>query len=280
MKKKIAFVISGFLRDYSNINEIKKTIDKNNDKYEFYVFVNTYNYVGNYGKSARTDQTKSALLDKSKFNGIEIRHFNLIDYSNLVDDIKIYYDNNFDKIKNIIRSKNNCINFNSKCGRFKMAEIGLKFVKESNIKFDYVIQTRFDLVAKSMSKFEDVNKNHISGSFSKGLVHDLTENTILFNKLGVITDKIFMFCYEDLDKIINAISLDNIFNIINNIKIEDVNKLNFFDKKDNEETNLLNINESILYITLKNKGFSFLNNMNNPQLKDYVRLKTTFDNLS
>ena len=259
MKKKVALSLAGFLRGKENIKQIKRFINKNED-YEFYNFVVVYDRMGTKTKAYQGGQDKTEIINLETFLSFKCEYIEILKYDEVIILIKKFMYNNLDKLDSILpfdmSKSENIIQLHNILCRWYMSNFSLKLINKSDIKFDYVIQTRFDLKSKSLEKIKDVGNNIVSIHFRNEDNMKILNNTIFkLNYEGVVADTFFYYNFIDLDKMIKITEIDYILSCLKNKNLKSDFKI---------VGDFIKTNEFILMMVLIINKFKFENLKSKP----------------
>ena len=183
----------------------KNLINKNNIDIFFHTWSSKYNK-----RLIKLYKPKKYLIEKSKKFKLSIKDFSLKDID-IYDNIKLLKKNKI----NPINEYNNLIyrmqsRWHSQCKSIKILQ---KYKKEKKITYDFVIQTRFDIILNKKINFKILNKNIVH--LVKGTKHNKNE----------LYDTFFLSNYS------NAIKFNNIIDNLNEYPINPNNLIYKFLKK-------------------------------------------------
>lgn len=235
-KKKVAIVLPGFVRGRDNFEEVDKFIENNSDNYDFYKFISTYDKMGTKTKAYQGGQEETENVSLSTFNNFKYEKILISKYEDIVKYVSNKIEKKLDKLNIIlpfdISDKINKIKLHSALCQFHMYQLGLQLVKESEINFDYVIRSRFDLKSNSLDKIVDIEENMISVHFRFDNSMQLLNNTIFkLNYSGVVADTFYYFSYKNLEKVNEITNINFILKCFTSKKLKE--ELSKIDKTNN-----------------------------------------------
>lgn len=203
--------------------------------------------MGTKTKSWESDQTNTEDVTIDTFKNFKYEKLKICNYNEYIKEMEIFYnDNEKEKIRNETLK---CSLINTLC-RFDMGSKGIDLVKESDIKFDYIIQTRFDVESMSLPNIQTIEKNELAVCFLNNTSMDHFKNTKYYFKnisRGLPSCLFYYFDFSNIDKVIDAISKKFVFD-------------NFYSLEDKRDGILSHSTEGgiILLFTLKNFIFKKL----------------------
>ena len=204
VKKKVALLLSGFVRGTDNLDQVNKFIENNSDNYDFYKFISVYDVMGTKTKAYQGDQDKTELVSLSTFTNFKYEKILISDYADIVKYIENMIDKNLEKLNNVLPFdiSDKKVHLHNMLCRWHMANIGFGLVIDSEINFDYVIQTRFDLKSNSLDKIIDIQENMVSVHFRYDNSMQKLNNTIFkLNYQGLVSDAFYYFNYKNIEKV-------------------------------------------------------------------------------
>ena len=176
---RVAYLLSGFVRKLSYLNEIKNFLELNKE-HHIDLYSNTYNVLGSEFKepSNKRGYVDSVRIDGNFANGIlDFKKIQIEDYDQVDKEISLFAEENISLIK---KSPFNSFNkFSGKMGSVENEQTTLRvrYAQERNLfktfeliegKYDLIIKSRYDAYVSQLdlSAYEDQIKSDII--FSKG----------------------------------------------------------------------------------------------------------------
>lgn len=256
VKKKVAIVLSGFVRGTDNFDQVNKFIENNSDNYDFYKFISVYDVMGTKTKAYQGGQEETEPVSLSTFNNFKYEKILISDYVDIVKYIENMINKNLEKLNNILPFdiSDKKVHLHNMLCRWHMANIGFGLVIDSEINFDYVIQTRFDLKSSSLDKIVDIQENMVSVHFRYDNSMQRLNNTIFkLNYQGLVSDAFYYFSYKNLEKVNEITNINFIIKCLRSKKLkEELSKVDM-----NYNGSLILDNEFIFQMIFILNNFNF-----------------------
>jgi hypothetical protein len=171
--KKAAILISGILREYSNMENINDFIIKCNPDYEFDIFLSFYdvncrNTIKLYNENDLTTLEKVDVEDViNKYKPKSYTIVNFMELNNILTTQLDFFINNHLYNDIIVHTRNGNRNAYNTLGQLYSVEMVKNIFQEyscaNNIDYDLVIRYRYDLFTSEPIIFKDYDLNNIHG---------------------------------------------------------------------------------------------------------------------